>query len=55
MADKKDRGRDDNLPDITHLIRSIQHLEGNQDCFGRADADCDRRDCAWREYCLKKS
>jgi hypothetical protein len=43
------------LPDLTHLIRSIQRVEGNPDCFGKADRECDRRDCSWREYCLKKS
>lgn len=37
---------------ITHLIRSLQRLEGNPDCFRRADNDCDRLDCAWRNYCL---
>lgn len=44
-----------NFPDLTHLIRSIQHLEGNPDCFGRSDGDCDRSECVWREYCLKET
>lgn len=40
--------------DITTLIRSIQRLEGNPDCFGMANGNCDRLDCAWRTYCLGK-
>jgi len=54
MLDRKDTGSSDNLPDITHLIRSVQRMEGNPDCFGKADWNCDRLDCAWREYCLKE-
>ena len=35
------------------LIRSIQHAEGNFDCFGSpADGVCDQSACAWREDCL---
>jgi len=48
-----DIGSKSNLPDITHLIRSIQRIEGNPECFGKADGGCDRTDCFWREYCLK--
>jgi hypothetical protein len=33
------------------LIRSIQRLEGNPDCFGTVDNSCERTGCAWREYC----
>ena len=54
MVDRTDTGSSDNLPDITHLIRSVQRIEGNPDCFGKADGNCDRLDCAWREYCLKE-
>jgi len=50
-----DIGSKNNLPDITHLIRSIQRIEGNPECFGKADGGCDRTDCFWREYCLKVS
>lgn len=39
--------------DLTELIRSLQRLEGNRDCFGTAEHDCKRFDCSWREYCLK--
>ncbi|MEA1949211.1 MAG: SAP domain-containing protein [Thermodesulfobacteriota bacterium] len=55
MLDGKDTGSSDNLPDITCLIRSVQRIEGNPDCFGKADGNCDRLDCAWREYCLKEA
>ena len=55
MVDRTDTGSSDNLPDITHLIRSVQRIEGNPDCFGKADGNCDRLDCAWREYCLKEA
>jgi hypothetical protein len=43
------------FPDITRLIRSVQIIEGNPDCFGKSDGNCDRLDCAWRELCLKES
>jgi len=38
--------------DMTALIRSIQRIEGNFDCFGKAKGYCDRLDCAWYQYCL---
>jgi len=41
------------FPDLKLLIRSVQLLEGNPDCFGKADGHCDREDCLWLEYCLK--
>ena len=42
--------------DITHLIRSIQRLEKNPDCFGVAEiqSHCDCMNCAWRSLCLEK-
>ena len=40
--------------DLVHFIRSIQRLEGNDDCFARSDEDCDRLDCAWRKWCLEE-
>jgi hypothetical protein len=54
MADEIDHNSKDLFPDLTRLIRSIQNIEGNPDCFGRADGNCDRKDCLWREYCLKE-
>ncbi len=38
--------------DITALIRSIQRVEGNPDCFLKGGDDCAQLDCAWRLYCL---
>jgi len=55
MLDGKDTGSSNNSLDITRLIRSVQRIEGNPDCFGKADGNCNRLDCAWREYCLKEA
>ncbi|MFO7688917.1 MAG: hypothetical protein R6V60_22795 [Desulfobacterales bacterium] len=38
-------------PDVVHLVRSIQRLEGQPDCFGRAASNCSPQ-CPWRTYCL---
>ena len=38
------------------LVRTIQHEEGNFDCFARAyGGDCDQLDCLWRHDCLTLS
>ena len=38
------------------LIRQIQLVEGNFDCYGSASrGDCDQPDCAWRNDCLSES
>jgi len=42
-------------PNLTHLIRSVQRLEGNPDCFGLAYKYCNQQDCAWLEYCQKEA
>ena len=55
MGDRMESDSMENLPDITNLIRSVQRIEGNPDCFGKSDGNCDRLDCAWRELCLKQS
>ena len=34
------------------IILEIQKMEGNFQCFGTAEKDCDRQDCCWREDCL---
>ena len=34
------------------LIRTIQLAEGNFDCFGSAEADCDQQMCLWMDDCL---
>jgi hypothetical protein len=39
--------------DITELIRSIQRVEGNPDCFRKGKDNCDEVECAWRQYCLE--
>jgi hypothetical protein len=39
--------------DITAMIRSLQRTEGVTDCFRRGLADCDRRECSWRQYCVE--
>ncbi|MDY6971390.1 MAG: hypothetical protein SV775_03565 [Thermodesulfobacteriota bacterium] len=44
-----------NYLDLTNLIRSIQRLEGNPDCFRKAHGLCDRPACAWRKYCLEET
>lgn len=38
----------------TDLIRAIQRVEGNFDCFATAADYCDQSGCAWRNDCLKK-
>ncbi len=37
------------------LIREIQRLEGNFDCFRTAKDYCDQFQCCFREDCLKPS
>ncbi|UCE54434.1 MAG: hypothetical protein JSV31_03040 [Desulfobacterales bacterium] len=44
----------DNSPDLKHLIRSVQRLDGNPDCFRKAKGDCEHLDCVWRVYCLEE-
>jgi hypothetical protein len=39
--------------DLTRLIRSIQRIKGDPDCFGTMNRICLRADCQWYEYCLK--
>lgn len=35
------------------LIHAIQLAEGNFDCFGKAQGDCDQSNCTFRKDCLK--
>jgi hypothetical protein len=51
----KGQNIEDDSIDITLLIRSLQRVEGNFDCFRRAKEYCDQTDCCWREYCLKEA
>lgn len=36
----------------TEAIRSIQLAEGNTDCYGRANGQCDQEQCCFRQDCL---
>jgi hypothetical protein len=54
MADNFDNLLKDHFLDLKRLIRSIQNIEGNPECFGKSDENCDREDCLWREYCVKE-
>jgi len=42
-----------NFLNLTQLIRSIQRVEGNPDCFRRSGEWCENLGCSWREYCLE--
>ena len=44
----------ENLFNLTELIRSIQRSEGNPDCFRQHHGGCDQLDCAWRSLCLEQ-
>jgi hypothetical protein len=35
------------------LIKSIQRAEGNFDCFGTAQNNCNQTVCCWRNDCIK--
>lgn len=36
-----------------NIIRAIQRVEGNYDCFGTDKAtQCEQKNCLWREDCL---
>ena len=37
---------------ISPLIHKKQLLEGNFDCFGKADNFCDQVECKYRQWCL---
>lgn len=36
------------------LIKEIQRTEGNFDCYGSAENDCDQADCLFRASCLSE-
>ena len=54
ITDKKGSRLQDNPVDLRHLIRSVQRLEGNPDCFQTAKEHCDQKGCVWRVYCLEE-
>lgn len=36
------------------LVRTIQHTEGNFDCFATAvEGECDQYSCMWRKDCFQ--
>ena len=38
----------------TELIRTVQRVEGNNDCFATPYvSDCNQINCLWREDCMK--
>jgi hypothetical protein len=38
----------------TELIKAIQTIEGNFDCFATAhNGECDQVNCLWREDCFE--
>ena len=41
------------MVDITALIRSVQRVEGNPDCFKKRKDTCRELHCEWRAYCLE--
>jgi hypothetical protein len=51
MVKMKDTVPNDTRFDLTHLIRSVQRIEGNPDCFGKTNGRCDQADCCWKSYC----
>jgi len=55
MNNKINTGPEEKLPDLKHLIKSIQRIEGNPDCFGTIGEACDRLDCAWYTFCCKET
>ncbi len=43
------------IVDITAMIRSVQRVEGNPDCFKKSRGTCKELHCEWRAYCMKDS
>ena len=35
------------------IIKEIQRVEGNFDCFGSSNGFCDQLKCAWRKDCVR--
>jgi len=55
MAHNTEVNTNSHKPDLAHLIRSVQRLEGNPDCFGSSWETCNQPDCPWREYCQEEA
>lgn len=50
---RKPSARTSSPVDVTVLVRSIQRVEGNPDCFRRGRSDCEEMKCCWRPYCFE--
>ncbi|MFA5150004.1 MAG: SAP domain-containing protein [Candidatus Omnitrophota bacterium] len=35
------------------LVKTIQRVEGNLDCFGAKRNSCEQLSCCWRSDCIK--
>lgn len=46
---------ENNILNITELVRSIQRSSGDPDCFRRGQLECENLDCTWRTLCLESS
>lgn len=55
MGENDKSCQEGSVPDIPHLIRSIQRIKGNPDCFGMIAVDCRPSACCWYDLCLKIS
>lgn len=53
MGEKTEPNQEVHLPDIPHLIRSIQRIEGGSACFGMLKADCTPSSCRWHALCTR--
>ena len=52
----KERGIKAGRMTKAELIRTIQHDEGNFECYGTAaNGNCDQGECSWRDDCLPVS
>lgn len=40
---------------LANMIRFVQECEGNPVCFNSKGGHCDRRDCAWRQLCVRSA
>lgn len=56
MADVKKKAQDMGIKagrmKKVELIRSIQQMEGNPECFQSGRETCDQMECCWRDECV---
>lgn len=55
MDEKHEPDEKSHLPDIPHMIRSIQRIDGGPACFGMLQPDCDPSSCRWHALCTRMS